>query len=87
MTYPLDGFDFVWASPPCQGYTSMRYAPGAVGAPLLIDAVRDRMPLDVLWCIENVERADWVLRSSDLTLRFNVWTRGARMSHTKAPTF
>ncbi len=43
LTYPLDGFPFVWASPPCQGYTAMRHAPGAKGAPLLIDAIRDRL--------------------------------------------
>ncbi len=23
MTYPLEGFDFIWASPPCQHYTQM----------------------------------------------------------------
>lgn len=22
LTYPLGGFDFYWASPPCQGFTS-----------------------------------------------------------------
>jgi DNA (cytosine-5)-methyltransferase 1 len=57
LTFPLDGFDFIWASPPCQGYTSMRHAPGAVGAPRLIHHVRDRMPADVPWVIENVEEA------------------------------
>ena len=64
MMFPLDGFDFIWASPPCQGYTSMRHAPGAKGAPLLIDAVRDRLQhIGVPWCIENVEEAAWAMRS------------------------
>ncbi len=63
LTFPLDGFDFIWASPPCQGYTAMRHAPGAKGAPLLIDAVRDRMPIGVPWVIENVEEAAWAMRS------------------------
>lgn len=56
MTYPLDGFDFIWASPPCQGYTDLRHAKGAVGAPRLIGPVRDRlMAAGVPWCIENVD--------------------------------
>jgi DNA (cytosine-5)-methyltransferase 1 len=62
MSFPLDGFDFIWASPPCQGYTAMRHAPGARGAPLLIDAVRARMPAGIPWVIENVEEARWALR-------------------------
>ena len=24
MTYPLEGFDFIWASPPCQHYSTLR---------------------------------------------------------------
>ena len=24
MTFPLEGFDFIWASPPCQRYTLLR---------------------------------------------------------------
>lgn len=64
LTFPLDGFDFIWASPPCQGYTSMRHAPGARGAPLLIDAVRDRLAATrVPWVIENVEEAKWAMRN------------------------
>ena len=62
LTFPLDGFDFIWASPPCQGYTSLRHAPGTKGAPLLIDQVRERMPSHTLWVIENVEEAAWALR-------------------------
>ena len=29
LTFPLDGFDFIWASPPCQAHTSLRTMPNA----------------------------------------------------------
>lgn len=54
--FDLSRFDFIWASPPCQGYTSLRHAPGARGAPRLIGRVRKMMP-DRPWVIENVEEA------------------------------
>lgn len=57
LAFPVEGFDFIWASPPCQGYSAMRHAPGARGAPRLIAEVRNRMPVDVPWVIENVEEA------------------------------
>lgn len=57
MSFPLDDFDLIWASPPCQGYTSLRHAPGTKGAPKLIAEVRERMPKGALWIIENVEEA------------------------------
>lgn len=53
----LRSFDAIHASPPCQGYTEM-VAPGTVGAPRLIAAVRDK--LDAAgrpYIIENVEGA------------------------------
>ena len=59
LTYPLDGFDFIWASPHCQGYTALRHAPGAKGKPQQIQQFRARMPKDALWAIENVEAAAW----------------------------
>ena len=64
LAFPLDGFDFIWASPPCQGYTEMRHAPGArASAPRLIPQVRERLAATGLpWCIENVEDAAWDMR-------------------------
>jgi DNA (cytosine-5)-methyltransferase 1 len=64
LAYPLEGFDLIWASPPCQGYTCMRHAPGALGAaPLLIEAIRDRLIASgALWTIENVPAAAWAMR-------------------------
>lgn len=80
--FELSDFDAIHASPPCQGYSSMRHAPGAKGAPLMIDAVRDvlqasRRP----WIIENVEEAAWAMRSP-LTLcgsMFGLGSQGCRL--------
>ena len=57
-TWPLDGFDAIHASPPCQGYSRMRHLPWLAGKvyPLLIDLMRDRLTATGLpWIIENVE--------------------------------
>lgn len=82
LTFPLDGFDFIWASPPCQGYSSMRHAPGAKGAPLLIDAVRERMSASVPWCIENVGEAAWSMRNP-VTLCGSMFGLGAQGCRTQ----
>lgn len=52
MTVPLEGFDFIWASPPCQAYTRQ----GAKGRhPELIEPVRARlMAAGAPYVIENV---------------------------------
>lgn len=63
-------FDFIWASPPCQGYTSLRHTTGGRQYPMLIEAVRERLTawqmtearsrfggLPRLWIIENVPGA------------------------------
>ena len=55
LTYPLDGFDAVHASPPCQGYTALAAVHGNEW-PKLIDPIRDR--LDAAggpYAIENVQ--------------------------------
>jgi len=78
LTFPLKGFDFIWASPPCQGYTSMRHAPGARGAPMLIEAIRARLEKsDTLWCIENVEEAALAMRDP-ITLCGSMFGLGAQ---------
>lgn len=54
MTFPLDGFDVVHASPPCQAWTAYKRRPGhVVESPDLIGAVRERLR-GVLYVIENV---------------------------------
>lgn len=60
LSFPLDDFDFIWASPPCQAYTDMQHAPGAKGSvhPMLIEPVRKMlMEFGAPYCIENVEGA------------------------------
>lgn len=54
LTFPLEGFDFVWASPPCQGYCNFNSL-NKKEHPLLIDNIRKRLQLtNALWVIENV---------------------------------
>jgi DNA (cytosine-5)-methyltransferase 1 len=79
LIYPLEGFDFIWASPPCQGYTALRHAPGTKGAPLLIEAMRKRLRETTgLWCIENVEEAAWAMEDPVLLCgsMFNLGAQG-----------
>lgn len=58
MTYPLDGFDVIHASPPCQAYSVANNIHGRTDHPDLIDAVRDLL---LAWggpyVIENVPGA------------------------------
>lgn len=67
LTYPLDGYDAIHASPPCQRYTSMtRSFGGWENHPDLLPATRDRLQAtSTPWIIENVPgapmRADYKL--------------------------
>lgn len=57
MTYPLDGFDFIWASPPCQAYTRARHIQKREH-PKLIPEVRARLQASgAAYVIENVPGA------------------------------
>lgn len=60
----LAGFDAIHASPPCQGYTDLRHAPGAIGAPRMIHEVREMLIASgKRYVIENVEGARSEMRN------------------------
>lgn len=55
LTFPLDGFDFIWASPPCQAHTAMKTMHNARDHEDLIPATRNRLNASGLpYVIENV---------------------------------
>lgn len=57
LTEPLAGFDFIWASPPCQAFTLAQRIRGN-DHPELIAVMRDRLAAQgVPWAIENVPGA------------------------------
>ncbi len=57
MTYPLDGFDVIHASPPCQAFTNARVIHGR-SHPDLLTPVRNRLlTMSCMWVIENVPNA------------------------------
>lgn len=71
LAYPLEGFDFIWASPPCQKYSVSAYNSRAAGVeyPDLIAPIRERLEhAGVPYCIENVPGAP--LRT---TITLNGW--------------
>lgn len=54
MTVSLDGFDFIWASPPCQAYSKAQRIRNN-NHPDLIGPIRERLQQSgKLWVIENV---------------------------------
>lgn len=58
LTFPLDGFDFIWASPPCQQFCALATREDLSGYPDLIDPIRQRLlSAGVPFVIENVVQA------------------------------
>jgi DNA (cytosine-5)-methyltransferase 1 len=59
MEVPLDGYDFIWASPPCQAFTALQNMHNAKSHPDLLTPMRDRLwtKPDVPHVIENVPGA------------------------------
>lgn len=57
MTYSLDSFDFIWASPPCQAYSLAQRIRNRKH-PNLIPGIRERLKAaGTHYCIENVPGA------------------------------
>jgi len=55
LEFDLRGFDFIWASPPCQAHVSLRWMHNAKQHDDLIPATRERLvKAGVPWCMENV---------------------------------
>jgi DNA (cytosine-5)-methyltransferase 1 len=64
LTFPLDGFDAIHASPPCQGYSLANNIHGRDDHPMLIADVRERLEATGLpYVIENVEGAKRHMRN------------------------
>jgi DNA (cytosine-5)-methyltransferase 1 len=74
MTFSLEGFDFVWASPPCQHYCALKTMPNRREHPALIESVRDKLQ-KIPHTIENVFGAPLLnaiqLCGSNFNLRSN----------------
>jgi DNA (cytosine-5)-methyltransferase 1 len=87
MTFPLDGFDAIHASPPCQGYSAMNRAVRAA-YPLLVESVRERLSATGKpYVIENVEGAPlkeaWTLCGT----QFGLQIRRHRLFEVHPPIF
>lgn len=62
MKYPLDGFDFIWASPPCQKFCALKTREDLSHYPDLIEPIRKRLKAaayseGIKYVIENVAGA------------------------------
>lgn len=59
LRYPLEGYDFIWASPPCQKFSITQNAARNRDAHQdLIEPIRTRLrAFDACWVIENVKFA------------------------------
>lgn len=75
LIFPLEGFDFIWASPPCHAFstTTARYRKEGKVYPDLIEAIRERLVAQrTPFVIENVPlapvRRDLVLCGSQFNL-------------------
>ena len=60
-TYPLDGFDFVHASPPCHDHSALRSRTGLDhGTGWMLEQTLARLEAwGGLWVVENVDQADF----------------------------
>lgn len=74
MDFPLNGYDLIWASPPCQRYTCLKSVFDSSKYPDLIDPIRERLKASrTPWVMENVVgaplRVDLMLCAAAFGLR------------------
>jgi DNA (cytosine-5)-methyltransferase 1 len=74
MTFPLDGFDAIHASPPCQDHSPLKSRAGEHGTGWMLDATLARLAdQPAPWVVENVggahNRADLLLCGEMFDLR------------------
>lgn len=61
LTYPLDGFDVIHASPPCQAHSALRHLRPEIEYPCFIERTKEMLiRWGGVWVIENVPRAPLV---------------------------
>jgi len=78
----FQGFDFIWASPPCQAHTAMKHAPGAKGDanPKLIGPLRERLKASGKpWVMENVEGAPLIAPTTLCGTMFGLGAQGCEL--------
>lgn len=87
LEYPLEGFDFIWASPPCQRYTMAQNAAKNAGAhPDLIPAVRARLQASAVpYVIENVVGAPLITPVLLCGLAFGLGVKRHRLFESSVP--
>jgi DNA (cytosine-5)-methyltransferase 1 len=69
LTFPLEGFDAIHASPPCQAWCALTRASGTQGNhPDLLTPTRDRLAAEATspWVIENVNEARHLMPNATL---------------------
>jgi DNA (cytosine-5)-methyltransferase 1 len=58
LEVPLEGYDFIWASPPCQAFTALKTMHNAKPHPDLLTPMRGRLAdFSFPWVMENVPNA------------------------------
>lgn len=87
LTADLSGFDFIWASPPCQRYTmAQNAAKNAMAHPDLIPPIRDSLSKsDKPFVIENVVGAPLVNPVTLCGLAFGLKVKRHRLFESNMP--
>jgi DNA (cytosine-5)-methyltransferase 1 len=86
MTFPLDGFEFIWASPPCQKYCALSHLHPEREYPDLVAPVRRRL-IDAggLYVIENVPGAPLIRSVTYCGSMFGLRVRRHRLFESNFP--